>query len=223
MSTTMKAGRRQGGYSLLELAVVLMVVALVVGMAIRLQKSGQQAGTLGQQRALLRSAHQAIVEFALTHHRLPCPDVAPGGSGVEAQNNGLCTSNTGGLPYVTLGLPMGGGSAMSGQVRYGVYSGATNGGADGASNPVASFANALAAASQIHPTVAYPYVPTDGQCMTAQLNPAFVLEIGNSAGQARPTANCFWSGSGEYSVQVDVQSVTDLLAQVKQFDTLDDD
>lgn len=89
---------RQGGFSLLELAVVLVILGLVLGgLLIPLGTSGEQR-RLAATDATLALAHDALLGFALVHGRLPCVDV-------DGDGNEDCPSGgEGALPWRTLGL-----------------------------------------------------------------------------------------------------------------------
>jgi prepilin-type N-terminal cleavage/methylation domain-containing protein len=96
--------RRQKGFSLVEIAVVLVIIAILataVGVPL--------AGQLEQQRMIdaqkqLEVAREAIYGFAMANGRLPCPAVA-GATGDESPvGGGTCTTTVGFLPATTLGL-----------------------------------------------------------------------------------------------------------------------
>lgn len=112
---------RAAGFTLLEVAVILVVIALVMvggaqllsGMQVAVQQSGT-ASSLQQARA-------ALLEFVALQRRLPCPDLT-GTSGREGNANGVCPPGalSGQLPYITLGLPMPAINATSPGIRYAV-------------------------------------------------------------------------------------------------------
>lgn len=100
---------RRAGFTLVELALVLLVVSLLLsGLAMPL------AAQVAQRRQeetlrLLDEAREAVLAFAVVHGRLPCPAVEA--SGVEAfaagagAASGRCADFHGGfLPAATLGL-----------------------------------------------------------------------------------------------------------------------
>ncbi|MFN4341179.1 MAG: type II secretion system protein [Azonexus sp.] len=96
---------RNGGFSLIELAIVLTIVALLSGgliMAVSAQFDNV-AATETQRR--LNEARDALLGFAAANGRLPCPAVS-GATGIEAPpGGGSCNDNWDGfLPAVTLGL-----------------------------------------------------------------------------------------------------------------------
>ena len=102
--------RSQAAFSLLELAIVLLVLtlalsALAVPLAAQVQLRRQE-----ETRRLLDEAKEALLGFAAAHGRLPCPasassrgleSFAPGGDAA----NGLCSHfHSGFLPAAALGL-----------------------------------------------------------------------------------------------------------------------
>jgi prepilin-type N-terminal cleavage/methylation domain-containing protein len=112
---------RARGFTLIEIAVVLFIIALLAG-AIAQYLSGQ----ITSAKQALTQTREASIKAALTNfvsrnYRLPCPAVAtiPAGAannGVEAINPGTCTGTvlfpavtpivaTGTIPWVSLGLP----------------------------------------------------------------------------------------------------------------------
>jgi len=66
------SGRRRG-FSLVELAVVLAIVALLVGGMLMPLGAQQDARRAQQTQATLTRAEEALIGFALAQGRLPCP------------------------------------------------------------------------------------------------------------------------------------------------------
>jgi len=94
----------QSGFTLIELAIVLFVVALLLG-GMLLPLAGQQdIRNFGDTQKILAESRDALLGFAMAHDRLPCPAVAP--NGVESPlGGGACTNpHNGFLPAATLGL-----------------------------------------------------------------------------------------------------------------------
>ncbi|WP_155644376.1 hypothetical protein [Burkholderia territorii] len=203
---------RAQGFSLLETAIVLVVMALVVMLGMRVQQSGQQARLAMVQRARLNQAHQAVMQFALTQHRLPCPDTTASGAGIESQSAGACVSSVGWLPYITLGIARPSGQGDDGRMRYGVFNGAMT---LGVAPSASSLISALATASTLPPDTASAYVPVGTDCSSARFNPAFALALGERATQAANSSRCFLSEVGQVGTRVDVESVADLQMQLQ--------
>jgi prepilin-type N-terminal cleavage/methylation domain-containing protein len=129
------------GYTLLELAVALLVIALLTSM-LSLPLAAQLEMRRGEEtRRRLEEARDVLLAFAATHGRLPCPASAtsrgeesfePGGDA----SNGLCAHFTDGwVPAAALGLaPMDSEGYLRdawdsarNRVRYAVYGGDVNG------------------------------------------------------------------------------------------------
>ncbi len=99
--------RSQAGFSLIELALGLVIVAtLMSALLVPLATQIDQRRTTETDR-LLEQAREAVLGFAAGHGRLPCPATATS-NGQESpsppSSNGVCTTHRGFLPAVTLGL-----------------------------------------------------------------------------------------------------------------------
>ena len=95
--------RTQSGFSLLELAIVLMIVGLLLGgliMPLSARMDQQKIDTTRQQ---LDQVRQALVGYALARDALPCP-ATPASSGLASATGTGCTRQHGFVPAVTLGL-----------------------------------------------------------------------------------------------------------------------
>jgi prepilin-type N-terminal cleavage/methylation domain-containing protein len=108
---TCSAKRRQRGFTLAELAVVLLIVGLLLGSFIGTYSTQVELSRISDTRRTLETARDALLGFAAANGRLPCPAVGayppkPTDSGVESPaNGGVCTAPyTGYLPAATLGL-----------------------------------------------------------------------------------------------------------------------
>jgi prepilin-type N-terminal cleavage/methylation domain-containing protein len=102
-----RAVRRQvqRGLTLIELAIGLVVIAVIIGgLLIPLQAQVEQA-RFGQTQRQLEEVREALIGFAIANGRLPCPATLTS-NGVESPaGGGHCTAPwTGLLPAVTLGL-----------------------------------------------------------------------------------------------------------------------
>ena len=101
---------RSGGFSLVELAVVLVILGVISLVLLQFLGAASQERRETASRDLLTRADDALLAFAMVNSRLPCPAVA--GSGVEDCSG----SQVGTLPYRSLGLP----DANARKIRYGV-------------------------------------------------------------------------------------------------------
>ena len=106
--------KRIRGFSLIELAIVLVIVTLLIG-GLAVPLTAQiQARRIAETKKTLEEAREAIVGYAMTHTvddgdpdtprrpYLPCPD--GDGDGIENRNPaGDCAQQMGWFPWVTLG------------------------------------------------------------------------------------------------------------------------
>ncbi|MGC9455905.1 MAG: prepilin-type N-terminal cleavage/methylation domain-containing protein [Halothiobacillaceae bacterium] len=96
---------RNCGFSLVEVAVALVVTALVGGAAILAANLVVEGKGRDQAQSEVDRILARVVEYAALQHRLPCPDLE--GDGHESRApSGSCTSDAGfgWIPYQTLGL-----------------------------------------------------------------------------------------------------------------------
>ncbi|WP_313950796.1 prepilin-type N-terminal cleavage/methylation domain-containing protein [Accumulibacter sp.] len=98
------------GFTLTELAVVLVIVALVVGTMLVPLSEQVDAGNRRDTRIAMAEIREALLGFAVVNGRLPCPALATtattaAGAGLEVPTTpSVCTNAAGVLPWRTLGL-----------------------------------------------------------------------------------------------------------------------
>lgn len=102
---------RTRGFTLIELAIVLVIITILIG-GLAMPLSAQiQARRIAETKKILEEAREAILGFAMTNNgssatnrRLPCPDIE--GDGTESLGNlgTRCASSRGFLPWVDLGV-----------------------------------------------------------------------------------------------------------------------
>jgi prepilin-type N-terminal cleavage/methylation domain-containing protein len=102
--------RAQAGFTLTELAVVVVVIALLLGGLLMTLEAQNTARTTAETRQTLQNAHDAIIGFAVRYGRLPCPATAFS-NGVESPAAppappaaNPCTVTKGFVPAATLGI-----------------------------------------------------------------------------------------------------------------------
>ena len=101
------AGRARG-FTLVELAVVIAIVALLLGALLVPLATQIQGRNIKETRRSLAEIKEALTGFAMTQGRLPCPDTDPVPDGFEndVPPCGVWPQSTEGfLPYLDLGVP----------------------------------------------------------------------------------------------------------------------
>jgi len=91
--------KHQAAFSLLELSLVLVVLALLASAALPLLGAQREISARQEARQLLDQVRDSLLGFALSQGRLPCP-APPAGDGRED-----CSREHGILPWATLALP----------------------------------------------------------------------------------------------------------------------
>lgn len=96
---------KQDGFSLIELAIVLIIVSLLAGGLMMTLTAQQENAAIAETQRRLADARDSLLGFAAANGRLPCP-AAPATSGVETPlGGGACNNNWDGLlPATTLGI-----------------------------------------------------------------------------------------------------------------------
>lgn len=100
------AGRRSGGFTVLEMAVTVGVLGVLAVAASSLADGFVDVRARARAHAEAEVARQAVLRFVLQHKRLPCPDLSAGGEGAREGLSGSCpaAAQVGWLPYESLGL-----------------------------------------------------------------------------------------------------------------------
>ena len=103
---------QQAGFTLTELAIVLIIVALLIGSMLPPLSAQQDIRHEAETQKLLSETKEALLGFAAAKCRLPCPanPATPSGTanaGIEYASNstGCNTSMEGVVPWATLGVP----------------------------------------------------------------------------------------------------------------------
>ena len=106
---SLKSHRKTGGFSLVEMAIVLAIVALLLGGLLPTISSQIEQARRSETRKQMDEIRSALLGFATANGRLPCPanpSISTGSvnAGVSAGTPGACTSNPGIVPWVDLGI-----------------------------------------------------------------------------------------------------------------------
>jgi prepilin-type N-terminal cleavage/methylation domain-containing protein len=105
-----RRSRPQSGFSLVELAIVMLIVSILLAGVIMPLAIQREVRSYTDTKKTMDDIKDALIGFALANGRLPCPAtsaVADGtaGAGTEALSGNACTSVTGVIPWVTLNVP----------------------------------------------------------------------------------------------------------------------
>ncbi len=97
--------RRQAGFSLIEIAIVLVIVGLMIGGLVTPLTVQLEQRRIAETQKALDEAKEALTGFALLHGYLPCPAVSSM-NGLEDRRGARCNGEkrVGILPWATLGL-----------------------------------------------------------------------------------------------------------------------
>jgi prepilin-type N-terminal cleavage/methylation domain-containing protein len=94
----------QKGFTLVEMAIVLVIFGLLLSALFLPLQAQQQQAARGQTITTTENAKTAILGYAQSHGRLPCPATAVS-NGMEAPlTGGTCNQQVGFLPAATLGI-----------------------------------------------------------------------------------------------------------------------
>ncbi|MEC5387016.1 type II secretion system protein [Uliginosibacterium sp. H3] len=95
------AGRHDAGFTLVEIAIALLVIMLLAGGAISALRAQTAYTRISQTREQLREAREALLSYAVTNQALPCVAATSDGNAAPQP----CPTSKGFLPWRTLGLP----------------------------------------------------------------------------------------------------------------------
>ncbi len=124
--------RSQRGFTLIELAIVLVIVTILIGGLAMPLSTQIQARRIAETKKTLEEAREAIIGYAMTHQTsgspprpyLPCPDANADGIEEARDVAGDCPQRAGWLPWVTLGTASQ--DAWGNRLRYTTHEDLTN-------------------------------------------------------------------------------------------------
>ncbi|HZW25263.1 MAG TPA: prepilin-type N-terminal cleavage/methylation domain-containing protein [Gallionella sp.] len=100
---------RQSGFTLVELAMVMLIIGLLLGGLIPTLSAQMETQRISETRRQLDEIKEALAGFALINGRLPCPADGTASGGNElvtgTGTTATCTLTKGVLPWSTLGVP----------------------------------------------------------------------------------------------------------------------
>jgi len=106
MNIKLTAKRPARGFSLVEMAIVLVILGFVIGALLLPLQAQRNQLFQSQTNGSLEIYKKALLGYAQSQGRLPCPATAAS-NGVEDQTpagSGTCTQQSGFLPAATLGI-----------------------------------------------------------------------------------------------------------------------
>lgn len=101
-----RRSRHSTGFTLVEMAVVVLLIGIVMTMGLRMLQATQQNAAWSETRLKQERIKVALIGFFRTNGRLPCPDSALPPTGVEPAAC-LAAAGRGVLPWRVLGLSVG--------------------------------------------------------------------------------------------------------------------
>ncbi|MDK9703698.1 MAG: prepilin-type N-terminal cleavage/methylation domain-containing protein [Sulfuritalea sp.] len=119
---------RQTGFTLVEMAIVLLIVALLLGGGLAVFSAQIEQQKFKDTQKSLEDAKEALIGFAASHAAtdgkpyLPCPDkttavgAGTANDGQEDRAVGVCVVTEGNLPWITLGIA--GADGWGNRLRY---------------------------------------------------------------------------------------------------------
>lgn len=193
-----RAGARARGFSLVEMALVLLIVGLLAAVFLPATNTFLENNRRKETRAKLEALEQAMVRFVMVNRRLPCPadgiqGTANPTSGVEQRNGAVtpatCTAMaTGVVPWRSLGVPADAAmDAWGNLITYRVWA-RTSGGVGSAINTSLAMDEGMDF-SKCDPAKLTPPSPAEYRCTGANAQPLGALLAGGGM-QARGFRVC---------------------------------
>jgi len=108
--TLFTLGPRRRGFTLIELAVAMFVIALLLGSLLIPLTTQVEQRQISDAQKTLEDIKDSLVGFVVANGYLPCPDkttaagAGTANDGAEDVTAGACVVNEGNLPWVTLGI-----------------------------------------------------------------------------------------------------------------------
>ena len=116
MTVTLKS-KRSAGFTLVEIAVVVTIMAILLAMGLATANSVMQSAQRSTTQEKESAIKDALVAYFLSNHRFPCPDTGSnvGNTGRDGLENRVaggvvpdvttdCAAQIGTVPYLTLGI-----------------------------------------------------------------------------------------------------------------------
>lgn len=107
LESVLKHPSRRAGFTLIEMAVALVVLTLVLGSLLAPLTSQVEQRKISEAQKILDQINDALMGFAMSQAtaRLPCPDTDGDGQENACADSNLSNATGGNIPWVTLGVP----------------------------------------------------------------------------------------------------------------------
>ena len=99
----MPSRQRQSGFTIVEIAIVLLVVGLMIGGLVAPLSSQLEQRRVGETVRAMDEAKEALMGYALRNGYLPCPAISAA-DGRQDRSGSACNKRFGYLPWATLGV-----------------------------------------------------------------------------------------------------------------------
>lgn len=96
--------RCQSGFTLAEMAVVVILMGIMLTMGLRTLHATQDNAAFSDTASKQDRIKAALISFFRANGRLPCPDIAPAPTGIEPAACASAAAGYGVLPWASLGL-----------------------------------------------------------------------------------------------------------------------
>ncbi len=97
--------KNQSGFSLIEMAFVLVIVTLLLGGLLVPFATQVEQRRIAETQKSLEEIKEALLGYAITHGQLPCPDTSGDGVADDCSTSAVASKSIGGnLPWVDLGV-----------------------------------------------------------------------------------------------------------------------
>ena len=97
-------GSRSSGFTLIEMAIVLLIVTLLLGGLLMPLSAHVEQRNIGETQKTMDEMKEALLGYALASNHLPCPDNDNDGFEDFNATTGQCTVPEGNFPWATLGM-----------------------------------------------------------------------------------------------------------------------
>lgn len=101
---SIRSKKSQLGFSLIEMAMVLMILGLLLGGALSAVSVSTDNIRITNAKAQLQEIEEALYGYAQANGRLPCPADESGTGRADPETDAACNTDHGFVPVTTLGL-----------------------------------------------------------------------------------------------------------------------